>query len=351
MRDDEFSRIQSYLEYLQIRESRCESFELLVEYLRDKREDIFQEAFEEFQSEPGSLNYANARAIIAYPDSIFAARFEGGLNSLGGTATARLSPRITAFAQSRLRFTDGVGDSREGVEGGIRAGVSRVFTERFTAGIYGLAQFGDQQTSTSTLDSRIAGGGLFGRYRLSEAGAPVSLTAGLGGMWEHGSHDFAMGGATGSFGSDRYSLQGQLSASTRVEAIDVSLDGNVDWSVLQRDGFTMSDASSVPSNRIETVDLSMSIGLSRTIAVADFGPVSSLTPSVNGSFGYAFSSETGYAVDGELVTFEGAHASFGGGLAFGFFNGATLDLTASANGLATDTRRYVFNGNLRVPLN
>ena len=181
---------------------------------------------------------------------------------------------------------------------------------------------------------------------------PGGGSAGLSATHEWGANDITLGGATGSFASSRWTMDGSVSmAPVRFDGLVLTPSAALAWKHVLNGGYVDSNSLAVPATTDSTLALSGILDLAYPM-LGDGTFAVTMTPrlTIRGNW-YIDRAET---IDlGTLGMLEASAVTLdvNGGIAFGLVGGGTLDLAIGASGLAGQERSYTGRIGYRMPLN
>jgi hypothetical protein len=188
--------------------------------------------------------------------------------------------------------------------------------------------------------------GAYTKFRLPGGGS-----AGLSATHEWGANDITLSGATGSFASSRWTMDGSASmAPVRFDGLILTPSAALAWKHVLNGGYVDSDSLAVPATTDSTLALSGILDLAYPM-LGDGTFAVTMTPrlTIRGNW-YIDRAET---IDlGTLGMLEASAVTLdvNGGIAFGLVGGGTLDLAIGASGLAGQERSYTGRIGYRMPL-
>lgn len=237
---------------------------------------------------------------------------------------------------------------RSGAVGAGQFGVTVAVTPSLDVGVVGHLAVGEVKTGAWNGEVDSVAGGL-GAYAMARMANGIRLGASTSHSW--GSHDIALNGATGSFRSSYWTVDGSAAIPFHVGGLVVTPMALATWKQLSLGGYVDSNGLAMPGIADSTLALSGAVDFSYPIAL-DGPVVTSVTPRLSVRTNvYVKDAQTlivgpGFTLESRSLTVDVA-----GGLGATLSNGGSIDLTLGVSGLAGDIQAYVGRLGLSMPLN
>ncbi len=299
--------------------------------------DIFGE--DVLQYAPGSRNPAPAvRGMQFWP-------------FIGGTDTIRTGARANGhmfdlWTRMQLSAIDGSLD-RDGTTFNGQLGLVRSLSNNLDGGLFVSVFSSDINTGdlASNLDSLGFGAGGYLKFSINDR-----LRAGISTSFERSDNDINIGGATGSFHRNRFTLDASLSSKRVVRGVTVIPSANLSWVHSDRDSYVDSVGTAVPSTTDDTLTATTALSLSRAF-VPDNPAILAVTPNLNLAVNFhLIRFDDVVFTDGSQIGYGAVTGTVSGGVDVHFVNGNSLNIAATAGGIGGDTQAYGIGAQFRMPL-
>jgi len=275
---------------------------------------------------PGAI--AINRAInTPYTFSASLLPFANGVNGSVSVADPNARRPWAIFLNSGIT---GLDDDRTGADRrsrvfNVTAGGAVRWNPKTTIGL--SVGYRDGEVTSRANASRLTGeyvsATLSGDYQLMEA-----LSLGLAATYARGDNTLAIGGGTGNFGVNLYSLNASLSRTFRYNDAVISPSLSAAISQTERDSYTDSNAVFVPGSSITSGNVSIGASIAKTFRNTE--GFSAITPSLSLGTGYFFRDDLDAALTSGAIARElGLGGNLAAGLDMQLQNGLDLNIGGS----------------------
>ncbi len=275
-------------------------------------------------------------------------RFDGSIGGVRSQLTFE-GPVVDFWSRVRVSAIDGSQDL-DGYTAHFEVGAVRHFTDDFYAGAFVSGFFGNvtsQATATTTAETDTTGIGI-GAYGVTTIAD--NLTAGLSVFYDHSFNDVRIATSTGDYTRDLLTADASLTYSFLVHGFDMALTGNLNWTHVNRHGYTDSASTVVPGSTQNTVTSSLGLDVRRVFPIG--GPYLLAVDTRAGALvnGHLVTQDDLTLPSGSTVSQSNVSGSVNLGLGALFRPGYRANVTLSANGLGGTSQSYGGSISVNVPI-